>query len=176
MAGQLRPDSHGVNAPATGFAASLAGTGDLAGLRIGVVRDGHISASTDPAVVGRFDDAVAVLAAQGADLNELSLPHYHEVRVAAQALVVSQSLAHHLRNLQTRPHDFLPDTRAFLAWGSFVSGPDYVHAERVRCLGQRTLARVLEQVDMLGYRRLSATGADVANRGEGPRHLQRVVD
>jgi aspartyl-tRNA(Asn)/glutamyl-tRNA(Gln) amidotransferase subunit A len=149
MAGHFPADPYSVDAPIPSVAASLAEPADLTGLRIGVVRDQHISTSTDPAVVGRFDDAVEALAKLGADLREVTIPHYDAVRVAAQALVVSQSLAHHLPNLQTRWHDFLPDTRAFLAWGSFVSGVDYVHAERVRRLGQHALSRVFERVDAL---------------------------
>ena len=149
MAGHYAPDRHSVDAPAFESAAALEDTADLVGVRIGVVRDGHISASTDPAVVRRFDDAVAVLAKLGADLIEVTIPYYDAVRIAAQALVVSQSLAYHLPNLQNRWHDFLPDTRAFLAWGSFVSGPDYVQAQRVRLLGQEALSGVFEHVDVL---------------------------
>ncbi|MCU1658006.1 MAG: Amidase [Pseudonocardiales bacterium] len=176
MAGPSESDTQSSSVAVPNYRDAIRGVRDLSGVRIGVVTESHITPSTDPAVVRHFNQAVTSLVELGADIVEMSIPYYDETRMAAQVLVVSESLAYHLPDLRSRWDEYLPDTRAFLSWGAFVSGADYVHAQRIRRMGQRALATVFETVDLIATPTVDAgapTFARIAD--EGPAALGTLM-
>jgi aspartyl-tRNA(Asn)/glutamyl-tRNA(Gln) amidotransferase subunit A len=121
---------------------------DLAGLRIGVVREGHLPDGSDPAVAPAFDAAVAELTAAGADVVEVELPLHAEMRVADMITMACEALAYHRTDVVGgRWNDYTAATRAILAQGALVSGADYVQAQRARRAAQLALGRLFGQVD-----------------------------
>jgi aspartyl-tRNA(Asn)/glutamyl-tRNA(Gln) amidotransferase subunit A len=144
IAGHHASDPDCVDAP---FEAS-AGGDDLAGLRIGVVREGHLPEGSDPAVAPAFDAAVAELAAAGADVVEVALPLHAEMRVADMVTMACEALAYHRTDVVGgRWDDYTAATRAILAQGALVSGADYVQAQRARRTAQLALARLFGTLD-----------------------------
>ncbi|MFI5609537.1 amidase [Amycolatopsis sp. NPDC051903] len=145
IAGSHPSDPDCVDPP---FAAPELG-GDLAGLRIGVVRQHHFPAEADPALAGVFESAVAELAAQGAQLVEVELPYWQEMITADLVTMSCEALAYHRADLTKRWDDYFVATRAMLALGATASGADYVQAQRVRRVAQDAIGRLFHTVDVV---------------------------
>ena len=122
---------------------------DLAGLRVGVVREGHFPPDSDPALLDAFDDMATELADAGATLSPVTLPYRDEMRTANMLTLACEALAYHRTDAQRRWADYYPATRAMLARGALVSGADYVQAQRLRRVAQDALRRTLTDVDVL---------------------------
>ncbi|MCE0768200.1 amidase [Pseudonocardia kujensis] len=145
IAGPHASDPDCVDAP---FTAPELG-GDLAGLRIGVVREGHFPAGADPALAGAFDAAVAQLEASGATTVEVALPYRAEMMTADIVTMACEALAYHRTDMTTRWDDYFTATRAMIAQGAMVSGADYVQAQRMRRAGQLALGRLFAEIDVV---------------------------
>ncbi|MER5302981.1 amidase [Streptomyces lasiicapitis] len=122
---------------------------DLAGMRVGVAREHHFPADGDPALPGAFDEAVAVLAALGADVAEVRLPYWQELITAVFVTASSEGLAHHRADLARHWDDYCVASRGLLAMGALVSGADYVQAQRVRTVAQRAVDDLFTEVDVV---------------------------
>ena len=130
------------------FAAAL--TGDASGLRIGVEREHHsLVEGFDPACRDRFENAVCALEATGAEIVEVHFDGYPLVAAASMITVAGESLAYHLKDLQSRFGDYGRAARAALSMGAFYTAADYVQAQRVRAWGLDTLRRVLGECDVI---------------------------
>jgi len=163
IAGEHRSDPDCVDAP---FTAPEWG-GDLAGLRIGVVREGHFPEQGDPATEQAFDAAIAVLARAGASITEVRLPLRQEMITADMITMGCEALAYHRTDLSTRWDDYFLATRAMLAIGAQVSGADYVQAQRVRRAAQDAVGRLFDEVDVI-LTPTAATGAPTFSSITGP--------
>lgn len=145
IAGPHASDPDCVDAPFTAGPPAA----DLAGVRIGVVTENQFSGQADPAARPAFDAAVAVLAACGADVREARLPYWPEMATANMVTIGSEALAYHLGDLRARWADYFAMTRAFVGQGAFVSGADYVQAQRVRRVTQQALGDLFTEVDLV---------------------------
>ena len=145
LAGLDTSDPDCVDAPFT----APAFDGDLSGMRIGVVREGHFPGHADPALAPAFDAAIAVLAEQGAQVVEVTLPFREEMITADMVTMGCEALAYHRNDLAGRWGDYYAATRAMLVTGAMVSGADYVQAQRVRRVAQDALAALFETVDVI---------------------------
>lgn len=143
-------------------------TGDLDGIRIGVVREHHFPDDADPALVSCFDAALDRLTDLGAQLVEVRLPWFEEVCTALWVTVGSEALAYHLQDLRTHWNDYNVITRINIARGALSSGADYVQAGRVRRMAQRQLAKLFAQVDLIATP-TSAIGAPTHEEVTQPR-------
>ncbi|MFD0415234.1 amidase [Streptomyces sp. NPDC127108] len=123
--------------------------GDLAGLRIGVVREHHFPADGDPALPGVFDAAVSVLTGLGADAVEVRLPYWRELITTVFVTAASEGLAHHRAGLSRRWDDYGVAARGLLAMGALVSGADYVQAQRVRTVAQGAVDALFADLDVI---------------------------
>ncbi|GAA4548140.1 amidase [Amycolatopsis samaneae] len=123
--------------------------GDLTGLRIGVVREGHFPDGRDPALDGAFSAALTVLSGLGAAVREVVLPYRAELTTAVVAVITSEALAHHRGGLSRRWHEYGRGFRGEVANGAFVSGADYVQAQRVRRIAQAAVDRIFGEVDVI---------------------------
>lgn len=126
----------------------LDGTG-LDGVRVGVVREHHFPAGTDPSLAPVFDTALGVLEQRGATLHEVRLPHYVEASAAFMLIETAEALAYHRERLQERWSDYTAGSRLLFATGALASAADYVQAQRVRRVVQLETARLFEHVDVI---------------------------
>ncbi len=112
--------------------ARLLGAG-LKGLRIGFVR--HFFEQDQPAeaeMAAAIHNAARVLAAEGAVVRDVVLPPLAEFAGVNRTILLSEAGAIHEPWLRERPGDYAHVTRRRLLPGAFVSGPDYVQAQRRR--------------------------------------------
>jgi len=147
IAGYDPSDPTCVDRPVPDFTAGVGAR--LDGLRIGLERTHHFPDGADPALVPTFDAAAEALAGLGADVVEVTLPHYAEMGTAVLLTMAAEALAYHRNDVGRRGHDYFAATRQILALGAFSSGADYVQAQRVRRLVQGELAELFARVDVV---------------------------
>jgi aspartyl-tRNA(Asn)/glutamyl-tRNA(Gln) amidotransferase subunit A len=63
--------------------------------------------------------------------------------------MAAEPATHHLPDLQTRWPDHGRGARAYLGGGTAYSATDYVQAQRVRRVGQKAVAQLFGQVDLV---------------------------
>jgi aspartyl-tRNA(Asn)/glutamyl-tRNA(Gln) amidotransferase subunit A len=147
LAGPDPTDPSSVERPLADWAGSLRDS--LEGMTIGVERQNFFPATVDPELRGVFDAAVAVLAERGATVVEVELPRYEEMLVANMVTINSEALAYHHADLQERWDDYFAGTRASFAQGAYITGADYVQAQRARRRAQRELTDLFTEVDAI---------------------------
>jgi aspartyl-tRNA(Asn)/glutamyl-tRNA(Gln) amidotransferase subunit A len=125
-------------------------TGDIKGLRIGVVRHLHEDdCAVTQEVSAALEEALAVLRSLGATLGEVRLrpaQDYYDVKVT---IAESELLAVHEEALRIRPGDFGEDFLGRVLPAVLVSGRDYVQAQRERRRMLAEMAPVYANYDVL---------------------------
>ncbi|MDB5505409.1 MAG: amidase [Devosia sp.] len=98
----------------------------IAGMRIGYARNWFANDSqTMPAVLAAMDAAVSTLSELGAIIEEIELPDYFAIEVAAAAVLHRESFDYHAEALRDHPEHY--GRRAFL---SLAAGVAVTDAER----------------------------------------------
>jgi aspartyl-tRNA(Asn)/glutamyl-tRNA(Gln) amidotransferase subunit A len=148
LAGYDPADPCSVDVPVPDMTAGL--TGSCAGLRIGVPRDyfftvPQLDAEVKAAVLAALD----AMAAAGATVVDVTIPHAAEGRAAQFVTMLAEAYAYHEPDLQTRPEMYGVYTRETIRRGAFFSAADYVQAQRVRTLVKAEAAAALADVDVL---------------------------
>lgn len=133
-------------------------TGDVRGLRIGLVRELVSEDGTDPEVRDAVTEAARVLAGQGAVVEEASLPTLRLSGAAFMAICDSEGAVAHQRWLRTRPDDYDRATRRRLYTASLLPAALYHQATRARARIRQEIGAALERHDLL----LSPTQAAAA--------------
>jgi aspartyl-tRNA(Asn)/glutamyl-tRNA(Gln) amidotransferase subunit A len=117
--------------PVPDYRAAL--TGDIRGLRVGVVRHLHEDdCAVTAEVSAALDEALAVFRSLGATLGEVRLrpaQDYYDVKVT---IAESELLAVHEPAMRTRLGDFGEDFLGRVLAAVLISGRDYVQAQRER--------------------------------------------
>ncbi|ODT78005.1 MAG: hypothetical protein ABS76_25545 [Pelagibacterium sp. SCN 64-44] len=112
----------------------------IAGLRLGYARNWFAQdGQTAPAVLSAMDGAVSMLSELGAVIEEIELPDYFAIEVAAAAILHKESFDVHAESLRDRPDDF--GRRAFLSLAAGIAVSDDELA-RARRAGQQFRAAV----------------------------------
>ncbi|BDZ46410.1 Asp-tRNA(Asn)/Glu-tRNA(Gln) amidotransferase subunit GatA [Naasia aerilata] len=156
--------------------AARAGASNLAlsGLRVGVVRELH-GEGFQAGVRQRFDEALALLAAAGAEIVEVSAPHF-EYAIAAYYLILPAEASSNLAKYDsvrfglrvtpegggtveqvmsaTREAGFGPEVKRRIILGTYALSAGYYDAyygsaQKVRTLIQRDFDAAFSQVDVL---------------------------
>jgi Asp-tRNA(Asn)/Glu-tRNA(Gln) amidotransferase A subunit family amidase len=147
LAGHDPRDASSVDRPVDDYVGGL--TSDLSGMRIGVDPLLERSALTVPELAETLDAATAQLRAAGASLVPVSLPLYHELTAATMIGMAAEAYAYHRPDLQSRWNDYGAGTRMAVSAGALIPAGDYAQAQRVRRVGQRKIAELFTEVDLL---------------------------
>ena len=123
-------------------------TGDVRGLRIGVVRE-YFEAPLDPEVERSVRDAIGVLESLGAVVTEVSFSMFNDSQAISGAILMTEAAAYHRDLLATDGEKLYPPVRLRLEAGLFVSGADYLRAQQARSIFDRQARELLNQVDLL---------------------------
>jgi len=132
--------------PVPDYSAAL--TGDVKGLKVGVLRPFFMDGSA-PEVVAAVDAAVQALQALGATVDEVRLDSVRHVAAASFAIVASEALAYHAEWMRTRAQDYQPDVRERLKMGAFVSGVHYLRGQQIRATVRAEVDAALARRDIL---------------------------
>jgi aspartyl-tRNA(Asn)/glutamyl-tRNA(Gln) amidotransferase subunit A len=148
IAGHDPNDPASAARPVPDYRAAL--TGDIRGLRIGVVR--HLHEDDCPVtaeVAAALDKAFEVFHSLGAALGEVRLrpaQDYYDVKVT---IAESELLAVHEHALRTRPGDFGEDFLGRVLPAVLIGARDYVQAQRERRRILAEMAPIYENFDVL---------------------------
>jgi aspartyl-tRNA(Asn)/glutamyl-tRNA(Gln) amidotransferase subunit A len=167
IAGHDPKDPASAAHPLPDYRAAL--TGDIKGLRIGVVRHLHEDdCPVNAKVAAALEQAFTVLRSLGATLGEVRLrpaQDYYDVKVT---IAESELLAVHESVLRARPGDFGEDFLGRVLPAVLISARDYVQAQRERRRILSEMAPVYADFDVL----VTATAGGPAPRLDAWRTIE----
>ncbi len=141
LAGHDPRDPGSADVPVPDYAARL--RDGVAGLRIGYARAFNDQAGIGAEETAAMDEAARVLRGLGAEVVEVALPSWEHMVAASWGIIHAEWLAVHQGTLRGRPQDYARITRERLMLGAFVTGAQYVQAQRLRLLLSRELDETL---------------------------------
>jgi len=148
IAGYDAKDPASAARPVPDYRAAL--TGDIKGLRIGIVRHLHEDdCAVTPEVSAALEQALKVFSLLGATLGEVRLRpalDYYDVKIT---IAESELLAVHEHALRTRPSDFGEDFLGRVLPAVLINGRDYIQAQRERRRMVAEMAPVYANYDVL---------------------------
>lgn len=148
MAGYDASDATCVDIPVPDYLAAL--DGSVAGMRIGVERAHHTGdPRTLPEAVAAFDAAVSWFERAGATVEEVELPYYDEMRSANTVTMRAESNSYHAEDLRVQWEAYGEHTNKAVSQGTYLSGADYVQAQRFRSYIRRAVADLMAPYDVL---------------------------
>nr|WP_264185676.1 amidase [Roseicella aerolata] len=141
------------------------------GLRIGYVRHFHErDMPATPEVAAALDAAAALLAVEGATLLDVTLPPLGEFAAVNRAIMLPEAASVHEAWLRERPGDYAAVTRRRLLPGMFITGADYVQAQRRRRQLVAAVEAAFAEVDLL----LCASSMDPASLIDDEPEVERT--
>lgn len=145
------PDSSDMTTAEVPVGDYLSTIGDgVAGMKIGVDRVNTIQQPiVTPDVAEVFEESLKVLAAAGAEIIEIEIPYYQALVDADILGLFAEAYSWHREYLQTKWSDYGRPTRQSLIGGAFISGGDYVQAQRVREYGRMLVHEMFEDLDLI---------------------------
>jgi len=143
----------------------------LKGLRIGFVRHFHErDTPATPEMAAALEEAAQVMAAEGAELRAVTLPPLGEFAAVNRAIMLPEAASVHETWLRERPGDYAQVTRRRLLPGMFITGADYVQAQRRRRQLVAAVEAAFREVDLL----LCASSMDPACRIDDAAEVERT--
>lgn len=104
---------------------------DIRGLRIGYARNWFAGDSqVHPAVVAAMDEAISTLTELGAVVEQIDLPDYYAIEVAAAAVLHYEGFKGHARELAEHPEGFGRKTFQSIVAGAAITEAEYREAKR----------------------------------------------
>jgi len=176
MAGYDPADPSTSVLPVPDYTAAL--TGDVRGLRVGLLR-GFFLESATAEVRAAVEGAATALEKAGAVVDEVALPGVRHAGAGSLAVVATEALAYHAAWLRTRASDYDPDVRTRLMLGAFVTGVHYVRAQQARGLLRREVDEALARRDVLLAPATPITAPAIEARqatlGDGPADIRSAL-
>jgi aspartyl-tRNA(Asn)/glutamyl-tRNA(Gln) amidotransferase subunit A len=159
IAGHDPADPASADEPVPDVSAAL-GQG-VKGLKIGVIRHFYTSdLEGHPEMIAAIDAAVALLAGQGAEVREITLPPLQDFSACGQVILAAEAYAVHEQWLQEKPQDYGARARERLLAGATIRAVDYVQALRWRLKLRDQVAAAFAGVDVA----ITASSMDPACR------------
>ena len=149
IAGYDPKDPYTRQVPVPDYRAAL--TGDIAGVKVGVVKElldpdqVGVGAQTREAVLA----AAEVLRGLGAEVKELSLPLARHTGAIIRTITHVERVSIHPEWLRERPGDFHPNTRVAFTTANLIPAQVYYKAQKLRAVVRQHVLDALSQVDVL---------------------------
>ncbi len=173
IAGPDPKDPYTWDAPAPNYMAGL--TGDITGLKVGVVKERVYSDAVDAAVGEAVIRAIARLGELGADIEEVSLPLMLHSAAISSAIIMVDSAALHRETLAERLREYDHNNQVRLLAGSLLPVQTYHRVLRLRHAVRQEILDALTRVDAL-VMPTSSIPAPVIPERAGIGSKQEVVD
>ena len=140
----------------------------VAGLTIGRARAYDIEAGVDAEVMAAMDAAAEQWRALGATIVDVVLPRKRRMDACIQTILIAEGFAIHGEWLRTRPQDYGRVTRERLMMGAFVTGAEYIQAQRLRRIFTAEVDAVLAGCDAILCAGNPTAAPRVVDVDEGP--------
>jgi aspartyl-tRNA(Asn)/glutamyl-tRNA(Gln) amidotransferase subunit A len=146
IAGADRRDLSAAPQPVPDYTAGL--PGDIRGLRVGVPRTIFVEA-LDPEVESSVRQAIEMLAALGAMVREVDLPHSAYGSCASWSIAYSESFAFHRDNFFQRSRDYTPAFLHKVTGAACLTAEERLTAQRLRQMITHEFLTALADVDVI---------------------------
>jgi len=123
-------------------------TGDVKGLRIGIVKE-YFEVPLDPQVRKAVMDAISLLESMGAEIKEVSYPMFNQSQAISSTVLMAEATAYHRDLLEKDGHQLYEPVRQRLEAGLFISAAEYLRAQQARSIFDQQGRRLLDEVDLL---------------------------
>ena len=148
MAGHDPGDPASADPPIPDYCKAL--TGDVTGLRIGLIRHFYTTDNTaSPATRDAIDAAAKMLEEMGASVHEITLSPLAEWAACGVLIMMAEAYAIHEANLRTRFTDFGEIFRDRMALAGMWTAADYIQAVRRRRELIDELDRAMQGLDLV---------------------------
>lgn len=115
---------------------------DITGLRVAYARDWFAGdAQADPRIVAAMDEAASKLSELGAVIEQVTLPSYPAIEIAAAAVLHYECFAGHAEELAEHPEHFGRKTYQNLVAGIAITAAEYAEAKRAGAAFRHALDR-----------------------------------
>ena len=168
IAGYDPKDPYTRQVPVPDYRAAL--TGDIAGLKVGVVTEllDPEQVGVDPQTREAVLAAAEVLRELGAEVRELSLPITWHTGAIIRTITHVERVSIHPEWLRERPGDFHLNTRVAFTTANLIPAQVYYKAQKLRAVVRQQVLDALSEVDVLVQPTSSGPAAVMNNDpGEG---------
>jgi aspartyl-tRNA(Asn)/glutamyl-tRNA(Gln) amidotransferase subunit A len=126
-------------------------TGDIKGLKVGLVREFLDSEElgVDPQTREAVVAAAGLLGELGAEVREVSLPLGAKCGVIIRIITHTERVSLHPEWLRERPQEYHRNTRVAFVAGNLVPAQAYYKAQKLRALVRQEVLDALKEVDVL---------------------------
>ena len=169
IAGPDGRDPGSANAAVPDFSAMI--EAGAKGLRIGYLRHFHEKdLPADPEMAKALDEAVALLAGEGAEVRDVEFAPLAELAACNRVILTSEAYAIHRQWLAERPEDYAKATRDRIMPGAFISAAEYIDALRQRAKYRAHFKRLMSDLDVI----VCASSMDPACRIDDQEEVDRT--
>jgi aspartyl-tRNA(Asn)/glutamyl-tRNA(Gln) amidotransferase subunit A len=148
LAGHDPADPASASQPVPDYRAAL--TGNLKGVRVGVIRHFHEEDyKVEPAVQAGIDNALAVFGSLGATISDVAVSPMQDWHACGTLISITERAAAYAEWSRTRLGDFSERVQHRLHLGALVSGVDYVQAVRRRRELRCELQAAMRELDVV---------------------------
>lgn len=166
LAGHDPADPGSAEMPVPDYLAAI--DAGVAGLVIGRAREFDIESGVDAETMAALDTACETLRGLGASITEVTLPARARTDAITQAIMLAEGFAIHHAWLRDRPELYGRVTRERLTMGAFVTGGEYVQAQRLRRIITAEVDAALAGCDAILCAGTTAAAPLLADVDEGP--------
>ncbi len=144
----------------------------VARLRLGRLT-GYFEELLQPEVRAAYEAALARLAAAGATIRSVSVPHAADAAAIYLHICMPEGAAYHAETLERCPERYTPNVRLRLEMGRYILAEDYVRAMAARQVLAREVDAALSRGGCAGATNAGHRGADIGGRIRGDRRAPR---
>ncbi|MDA1127422.1 MAG: amidase [Chloroflexi bacterium] len=164
-------------APVPDYRAAL--TGDITGLKVGVVKEllNPEELDLDPQMRQAVLNAIEVLAELGAEVREVSMPLAEKSGYITRAITHVDRVSLRPQFLREQPQDYHYNTRVHFTTANLIPAQVYYKAQKLRTMVRQQVLSLLEDVDVL-IQPTSGHPANVINmeqKVESQEHSKRAL-
>ena len=124
-------------------------TGDIKGIKVGIVNELLYSDQVDPDVENAVTTATALLAKLGAVVEDVSIPLTAHANPIGAVLLGTEPASNLGELVRERIQDFGHDNRIGLLTGSIIPAQVYYKAQKLRTMLRQQILEALEKYDVL---------------------------
>ena len=147
IAGYDPKDPYTWDTPVPDYLASL--SGDISGLRVGVVRERVDADAVDPEVRDGVVKAISVLGELGATVGDVSIPLMVHSSAISSALIMVDAAAVHREGIAEHLERYDHNIQIRLLTGSILPAQAHHKAARLRHMLRQQILEALERVDVM---------------------------
>jgi aspartyl-tRNA(Asn)/glutamyl-tRNA(Gln) amidotransferase subunit A len=173
IAGYDPKDPYTWNAPVPDYQAAL--TGDIRGLRVGVIQERVHTGAVEPEVQEVVVKAISMLGELGATAEEVSIPLIVHSAALSSALISSDAATLNRRDITEHLEQFDHNNQVRLLMGSIMPARAYQKATRLRQMLRQQILDALSQVDVLVMPTSSIPASPIPERA-GINSKQEIID